>query len=103
MKIKNIMSTTGTVASTLVCAAGTIACGYDAVTTGLDFFKGRGTENAKCPVCTGVTIAEDAGLGLLLGKSAFSQAKKLFHKSPVEKVADDLEAAAENLTDDSAN
>lgn len=101
MNIKSITKKVGTIGTSTITTIGTLACGYDAAVNTIGIFKGN-SDNAASPMDTGVTVAQDLGLGILLARASISGWKAVFtktHAEPIidlEKEAADLSAAAAN-------
>jgi len=100
MNIKNIAKKAGTIGATTITTIGTIACGYDAAVNTIGVFKGNSDNTSLLD--TGVTVAQDLGLGVLLARASIYGWKAVFTKAPaeptidLEKEAADLSAAAAN-------
>ena len=101
MNIKNIAKKAGTIGTSAITTIGTLACGYDAAVNTIGIFKGN-SDNAASPMDTGVTVAQDLGLGVLLARASIYGWKAVFTKAPAEPTID-LEKEAADLSAATAN
>lgn len=95
MNVKSIAKKAGLVGTSAITTIGTLACGYDAAVNTIGVFKGN-NDNAS-PLDTGVTVAQELGLGVLLARASISNWKAVFTKAPAEPTID-LEKEAADLS-----
>ena len=100
MNVKSIAKKAGLVGTSAITTIGTIACGYDAAVNTIGVFKGN-NDNASL-LDTGVTVAQELGLGVLLARASISSWKAVFTKASAEPTVD-LEKEAADLSTPAAD